>query len=1212
VAGIRLNVAPLLLFSGVVAAATGGGVALSSSSSAGRASSEGKNAGREAPKKDDAAAGDAGADKTAARAHRDAVATLERFAGVERAEHDPGLCTRVTNAVDRACRLGYQKVHVLLATVPDPLDSRFAKLFDDEVAAIRMALERSGFIDDRFYDPWRRDAFGEDGKSLRWREPGMLVFRRIDAAEPPKGAPEDEPTKDRTELLVLLLVGETPTSGVHRQALRKALDIAAAIQEAPCIPPAMAEAGRLDETTGARLPLLPKLPILGPAMSGSTESLRMNLTRWFEDQRHPPQTPLSCSRGPGPPFNLEIISGSATVDDNQPVLGAKLSAQIQKRFPQFSSSFRATVHPDSAQREFVLDYLVKRLDICRVAFLTEASTTYGEQFADPANQPDVRCNDGSLPRLVNLPFPLHISKLQNIAPDAAAAKEPSAPGLQRRLGALERDDDSPTPDSFPTKSRVTQSASEIALREVLDGIATEDVDAIVIVASSTADVLFLVERIRRSFPNVNVVVNDADIVFLHDDVPFMEGVLAASTYPLSPWTQRLSFPFEGDSNRLLFSSNAAEGTYNAALLLIDDLTDINVLDYSRPFAIPSSNFWPPQWMTVISHGTFWPLAVHAAADGTYLQAEVPQHEALPVKKVKQEIWTLPHSYLFLLANVLLALLNVLTIGAYVRAKFIAPRKGTVRFERVRRFFGRPTAKGAQAAAGVLNLFSPPKVFSHPSMQRFEVAALLLTVLLLNLGFLAIGIVTTLPPTADVTGPWTFVTALLGVITAVVLMLTAHAFLDWMRFRGIPLRVLALALGLGTILAIGVLASSRLGALSKAGTEGWRVAHLMFFIERARNLDSGMSVLWMAVLLAAGHAMWTIGHLRQVRIAEDAVELRTHGVIAKDPRPAVAADDAPALDEPMRAVIEEAEGVFPSKLGLILMVIIFGDALWISRHLTYFEHPALGWICAVAYALLLALIVFGCARYLRAWWALEDVLARVAPLPIVDALRRIPGRLLTSFKRPWDARVFEVWQRHCQELYAAHPNKHAGLKKWAAALKQDEAAFAANLLTAPLATQIEWSKKFPRPPRSKRGLKWRAQWDQFLAMRLVAFIQYTRTHLTNFIGVSTAAILPALWATNFYPLRQNRFLLMLVLAVAAAAIIVPAVVFVQMNRNYVLSRLARTSPGRVTWDRGFVSSILVHVAVPLLALLAVKFPELGRWWGAIIAGVAALGGGGSGG
>jgi hypothetical protein len=73
-----------------------------------------------------------------------------------------------------------------------------------------------------------------------------------------------------------------------------------------------------------------------------------------------------------------------------------------------------------------------------------------------------------------------------------------------------------------------------------------------------------------------------------------------------------------------------------------------------------------------------------------------------------------------------------------------------------------------------------------------------------------------------------------------------------------------------------------------------------------------------------------------------------------------------------------------------------------------------------------------------------------------------------------------------------------------------------------------------------------------------------------------------------------------------------VVFVQMNRNYVLSRLARTSPGRVTWDRGFVSSILVHVAVPLLALLAVKFPELGRWWGAIIAGVAALGGGGSGG
>jgi hypothetical protein len=130
------------------------------------------------------------------------------------------------------------------------------------------------------------------------------------------------------------------------------------------------------------------------------------------------------------------------------------------------------------------------------------------------------------------------------------------------------------------------------------------------------------------------------------------------------------------------------------------------------------------------------------------------------------------------------------------------------------------------------------------------------------------------------------------------------------------------------------------------------------------------------------------------------------------------------------------------------------------------------------------------------------------------------------------------------------------------------------------------------------------------MRFVAFIQYIRTHLANFVGVTTAALLPALWATNFYPLRQNRFLLMLVLGVTAFAMSVATFVFVQMNRNYVLSRLAGTAPGKVTWDRSFVTSILVHVAIPVLALLAVKFPELGRAWGALIATVSLFGGGGN--
>jgi hypothetical protein len=1213
VPNLRLNLTPLLFLSGVVAAVSGGGAALSSSG--GRAPSAPPESPRAGAKTETEAAAPTAAGKEPEPVQRDALTTLERFAGIPRTpERDAaGLCTRVTSAVDRVCSLGYQKVHVLLATLPDPLDSRFAKLFDDEVGAIRMALERSGFVDDRFYDPWQRDLSSAEGAHpQRWREPAALIFRRVET--------EDENGKklaeDRKELLVLLMVGETPTAGIHRQALRKALDLANAIQAASCDASQAEPFGPLEEAEAASRRARSTLPIVGPAMSGSAESLRLTLTQWFAEQRFRRADAPSCGSGVGPPFDIEFVSGSATSDANREILERQLTKEIDRTFKRFSSTFRATVLPDSVQRDAVIRYLARRLRICRIAFLTEASTSYGEEFADSAKKPTTEtCPDGTDLRLVNLPFPLHISKLQNLAFDSTPTKESSSAALQRRLGNLERDDDSSKPDSFPTKSRVTQSASEIALREVLDGISTEDVDAIVIVASSTADVLFLAERIRRSFPNVTVVVNDADIVFLHDDVPFMEGVLAASTYPLSPWTQRLGFPFEGDSNRLLFSSGAAEGTYNATVFLIDQLTTINVLDYGRPFAIPDEDFWPPQWITVISKGAFWPLAAVALGDAGYLQHAEPLPGALSgthTRTIKHEIWTLPHSFVFLLAGVLLALIDLLTIIAYARARYMpgsekpsaAPEAQGI-LAKLRCLFVEPTLTGARTAARAVNLFAQPKIFGPKGMQKFEIASLLLILLLVNAGFLAVGIVTTLPPTSGVTGPWAALTVVFGVITIFVAVLTAYAFLDCLGAEGKVRSLLAIIVGLGVVaLAVG-LGWSRLAALKAAGTEGPRVAHLMFFIERARNLDSGVSLLWMALLLAAGHAMWNIGHLRQVRIVEDAATLRDRGVISVAPRDAKAVDDDLTLAQPMSAVIEEAEGVLPSRLGAILMGIVFVDALWISRHLTFFESPVLGWISAGAYALLLALIVFGCARYLRTWWALEEVLARVAPLPVVGALRRIPGRLLTSFKRPWDARVFEVWQRHCHEVFVGLPDKEAQLKLWAATLEEKD--LATKLLTSPLATQIEWLKKLPAAAASEGEMQWRLKWEEFLAMRLVAFIHYTRTHLANFVGVSTAAILPALWATNFYPLRQNRFLLMLVLAVAGAATLVPAVVFVQMNRNYVLSRLARTRPGRVTWDRGFVSNILVHVAVPLLALLAVKFPELGRWWGAIIGGVAALGG-----
>jgi len=62
---------------------------------------------------------------------------------------------RARVSAERVYRLGYGRVDVLLATVPDPLESPFPKAFDDGVSAVEVALERSGYVVDRFFDPWR-------------------------------------------------------------------------------------------------------------------------------------------------------------------------------------------------------------------------------------------------------------------------------------------------------------------------------------------------------------------------------------------------------------------------------------------------------------------------------------------------------------------------------------------------------------------------------------------------------------------------------------------------------------------------------------------------------------------------------------------------------------------------------------------------------------------------------------------------------------------------------------------------------------------------------------------------------------------------------------------------------------------------------------------------------------------------------------------------
>src|SRR5215510_4787725 len=114
-----------------------------------------------------------------------------------------------SNGNNRPPPSGYDEIKYLIATVPDPKDTRLDHQFDRALEAIRRAFESADYIFDRYWLPWDRSKTvappisPADPKTAQMatrhlREPGVILFRH---------------SKSRG-LLALFLVGETLTGGI--------------------------------------------------------------------------------------------------------------------------------------------------------------------------------------------------------------------------------------------------------------------------------------------------------------------------------------------------------------------------------------------------------------------------------------------------------------------------------------------------------------------------------------------------------------------------------------------------------------------------------------------------------------------------------------------------------------------------------------------------------------------------------------------------------------------------------------------------------------------------------------------------------------------------------------------------------------------------------------------------------------------------------------
>ena len=109
-------------------------------------------------------------------------------------------------------------LRILFASLPDPVDARAAYKFDEILEALQAGAQDSGFVLDRFSVVWPRKSDPQAVKDLHIdrEKPGVLLFRGKDKSD---------------ETALVFLVSETPTLGIHKNALTNARKIHRAINQ---------------------------------------------------------------------------------------------------------------------------------------------------------------------------------------------------------------------------------------------------------------------------------------------------------------------------------------------------------------------------------------------------------------------------------------------------------------------------------------------------------------------------------------------------------------------------------------------------------------------------------------------------------------------------------------------------------------------------------------------------------------------------------------------------------------------------------------------------------------------------------------------------------------------------------------------------------------------------------------------------------------------
>jgi hypothetical protein len=469
-------------------------------------------------------------------------------------------------------------IHVIIATVPDPVRSRLALTTDAQIETIERAVQEAGWEFAQQWLPWNDVADPNEGNVSKRRYeryllriqqqlPGVLVFRKAAQsrdgsvpvatshclAEPEHWTDERPAEIFSRESLLIFLAGDTPTRGINGRAFRAARRFAGALMK------------RGD-----------RLGILAPTFSGSFYSLTTLLSTEAEDFKS----------------RIRVYSGGVARQQYGELLEYHTGIE-------FHSGWHSSADFQKAFCGILDQFHVDHLD---AANLVEDETAYGEGIPkDPKSCVDVR----------TYRFPRDISHLRNAYREAAGAAERNAydplPGLDFSVRDPQTGEDS-VPVFSPVQTPQSQNA---ILQQITEDFNRRRVRLVNITATNVLDLLFLAHVIHVESPDTRVLISDAHALFIPAVTnASMAGTLFLSSYPMMLSMSGLRPAPKKQDEAISFSHAVSEGWFNVIQFLLRDMGLRNAprLDYGHAHDDPvHSEDHPPLWLLTVNRYGYFPI-----------------------------------------------------------------------------------------------------------------------------------------------------------------------------------------------------------------------------------------------------------------------------------------------------------------------------------------------------------------------------------------------------------------------------------------------------------------------------------------------------------------------------------------------------------------------------------------------------------------------------